>query len=138
MITSVAVLSSAYNSNVTPKEVFNSNYRSQWSYISVNHFSENTFSCIQNNSMSKSEIISNLKKGNPIIIMVKAKSNFTGSQHYMALIDIKKDESQIFVGNSYDSGTGTYNRNGWFDTDVVLYDIHEVNICTPSESLINK
>jgi hypothetical protein len=56
----------------------------------------------------------------------------------MALIDIKSDGSQIFVGNSYDSGTGTYNRTGWFATDTVLYDIHEVHICVPSQDLINQ
>lgn len=73
-----------------------------------------------------------------MVIFVKEESFFTNSQHYMALIDIKRDGSQIFVGNSYNSGEGTYNRNGWFDTDVVLTDVREVHLCVPSYSLINK
>ena len=56
----------------------------------------------------------------------------------MALLDIKSDGSQIFIGNSYGAGTGTYNRTGWFATDFVLNDTHEVNICVPSKDLINQ
>ena len=138
MITSIAVLSSAYDSSITPLTVFNSNYRHRSAYKGVNALSNNTFSCYQNNSMSNSDIVSNLKSGNVVIIMVKAKSNFTNSQHYMALIDIKQDGSQIFVGNSYGKGTGTYSRNGWFNTDTVLYDKREVNVCTPTSTLLNK
>ena len=138
MITSIAVLSSAYDSSITPLTVFNSNYRHRSAYKGVNALSNNTFSCYQNNSMSNNDIVSNLKSGNVVIIMVKAKSNFTNSQHYMALIDVKQDGSQIFVGNSYGKGTGTYSRNGWFNTDTVLYDKREVNVCTPTSTLLNK
>ena len=138
MITSIAVLSSAYDPSITPLTVFNSNYRHRSAYKGVNALSNNTFSCYQNNSMSNNEIVSNLKSGNVVIIMVKAKSNFTNSQHYMALIDVSQDGSQIFVGNSYGKGTGNYNRNGWFNTDIVLYDKREVDICTPTSSLLNK
>ena len=138
MITSIAVLSSAYDSSITPLTVFNSNYRHRSAYKGVNALSNNTFSCYQNNSMSNNDIVSNLKSGNVVIIMVKAKSNFTNSQHYMALIDVKQDGSQIFVGNSYGKGTGTYSRNGWFNTDTVLYDKREVNVCTPISTLLNK
>ena len=138
MITSIAVLSSAYDPNITPLTVFNSNYRHRSAYKGVNALSNNAFSCYQNNSMKNDEVVSNLKQGNVVIIMVKAKNNFTNSQHYMALIDVKQDGSQIFVGNSYGRGTGTYSRNGWFDTNTVLYDKREVDICTPTSSLIGK
>ena len=138
MITSVAVVSSAYDKTMTPKKVMNAGYQHNYPSQSIPHFSANNYKCTMSNSSNKNTIIDNLKKGNVVVIKVKSASKFTGSQHYMALIDIKSDGSQIFIGNSYDSGTGTYNRTGWFDTGTVLYDIHEVHICVPSQDLINK
>ena len=138
MITSVAVVSSAYDKTMTPKKVMNAGYQHNYPSQSIPHFSANNYKCTMSNSSNKNTIIDNLKKGNVVVIKVKSASKFTGSQHYMALIDIKSDGSQIFVGNSYDSGTGIYNRTGWFDANTVLYDIHEVHICVPSQDLINK
>jgi len=138
MITTVAVVSSAYDQTMTPKKVMDAGYQHSYPSDSVPHFSSKNFTCTMSTSPNKSTIISNLKQGNPVIIMVKGGSAFTTSQHYMALIDIKSDESQVFVGNAYDSGTGTYNRTGWFDTGTVLYDMREMHICVPSQNLINK
>jgi uncharacterized protein (DUF1330 family) len=119
-------------------KVMDAGYQHNYPSQSIPHFSANNYKCTMSNSSNKNTIIDNLKQGNVVVIKVKKASNFTTSQHYMALIDIKSDGSQIFVGNSYGSGTGTYNRTGWFDTDTVLYDIHEVHICVPSQDLINQ
>ena len=138
MITSVAVVSSAYDKTMTPKKVMDAGYQHNYPSDSIPHFSANNYTCTMSSSSNKNTIIDNLKQGNIVVIKVKGASKFTTSQHYMALIDIKSDGSQIFVGNSYGDGAGTYNRTGWFDTDTVLYDIHEVHICVPSQDLINQ
>jgi hypothetical protein len=69
--------------------------------------------------------------------MVKADSWFTSSQHYMALIDVSSDGKQIFVGNSYGTGSGA-GSNGWFNSKTVLTDVHEYVYCVPSQKLIDK
>ena len=94
------------------------------------------FSC-KGGSITHDDIINELKKGNVAIIMVKADSWFTGSQHYMALIDVSADGKQIFVGNSYGTGTGS-GSNGWFNSKTVLTDVHEYVYCVPSKKLIDK
>ena len=138
MITSVAVVSSSYDKTMTPKKVMDAGYQHNYPSDSIPHFSAKNFKCTMSSSINKNTIIDNLKQGNVVVIKVKGASKFTTSQHYMALIDIKSDGSQIFVGNSYGDGAGTYNRTGWFDTDTVLYDTREVHICVPSQDLINQ
>lgn len=44
----------------------------------------------------------------------------------------------LIIMVSLDFGKGTYNRNGWFDTDEVLTAIKEVHMCVSSQSLIDK
>lgn len=139
MISAVAVLSSAHDANITPKTVFDSNYRHAWPHNGVNYLSENSFICTnKTSSINYDDVKSSLKSGNTMIIKVEDASPFTGSQHYMSLIDISSDGSEVFVGNSYGSGTGTYNRNGWFKIDTVLNDVHELYECMPKDKLINK
>lgn len=137
MITSVAVISSSYDDSITPLTVFN-RYSGSYPYDSIPKLTNNNMTCHMKYSVSNEEIIKSLKDGNAVIIQVKEQSNFTNSQHYIALIDIKSNGSQIFIGNSYGNGSGTYNRNGWFDKNVVLKDIHEIHICTPSSTLKDK
>lgn len=133
-IVSAAVIASAGNSSITPA-VVHSRHTHSYPYTVVNDMAGDTFSCRHiSSSTSKQDIISHLQKGNSMVIMVYGPkkggaSNFTSSQHYISLIDYQN--GKIFVGNSYGSGTGSYNRNGWFDADVVLTSIREINLCEP-------
>ena len=136
-ITSVAVLSSAYDADITPKTVFDIDEYG-WPHESVTTLSKNSFSCTKESSLDSSYIKHLLKSGNVVITRVEDESPFTGAQHYMALIDIKADESEIFVGNSYGSGTASYNRNGWFKSSDVFTDVQELFVCRPSQDLLNK
>ena len=136
-ITSGAVIASSANSNITPLDISNSKYKTAWPYSTVNYFSNGAFNCSKG-SYKFEDIINNLKKGNVFIIRVNEESKFTSSQHYMALIDIKSDGSEIFVGNSYGNGKGGYSRHGWFGAGVVLTDVHEFHLCVPTQDLINK
>ena len=137
MITSVAVISSSVDPSITPLTVFNSKYRHSFPYTGINALTNGVFSC-SHEWVTKSNVIDNLKKGNVLVIMVKDKSKFTGSQHYMSLIDISSDGSKIYVGNSYGSGKGNYNRTGWFSTADIIEDIHELNVCIPSQELYDR
>ena len=137
MITSVAVISSSVDPSITPLTVFDSDHRHSYPYTGINALTNGAFSC-SHEWVNRSNIVDNLKKGNVLVIKVMEKSKFTGSQHYMALIDISSDGSQIYVGNSYGSGTGNYNRTGWFSTNVILEDVHELNVCIPSQELYNR
>ena len=136
LITSTAVVSSAADSSVTPYTVFNNGARHQYPYTGVIHSTGSEWFSCKMGSITYDNIINELKKGNAVVIKVEEASAFTSSQHYMALIDISSDGKKIFVGNSYASGG--YGRNGWFDAGVVLTDVHEFNICTPTKKLIDK
>lgn len=136
LITSTAVVSSAADSSITPYTVFNNGARHQYPYTGVIHSTGSEWFSCKTGSISYNNIINELKKGNAVVIKVEEASAFTNSQHYMALIDISSDGDKIFVGNSYASGG--YGRNGWFDSSVVLTDVHEFNICTPTQKLIDK
>lgn len=136
LITSTAVVSSAADSSVTPYTVFNNGARHQFPYTGVIHSTGSEWFSCKTGSISYQNIINELKKGNAVVIKVEADSAFTNSQHYMALIDVSSDGKKIFVGNSYASGG--YGRNGWFDSGTVLTDVHEFNICTPTQKLIDK
>lgn len=103
MITSVAVVSSAYDKSINPYTVFNT-YSGSHPHTSIIKLTSNSFSC---KFIDTSSVKSYLNKGYPVVIKVYGKSKggyspFTSSQHYMALIDIKDDK--IFVGNAYGSG----------------------------------
>lgn len=139
MITATAVVSSAYDDSITPKTVFDE-ARHDYPYKGINNLAGDGFSCKQISATnSKNNILNALSQGKVVVIMVYGKkkggtSVFTTSQHFMALIDYKDDK--IFVGNSYSSaGTGL---SGWYDKDLVLTSVKEVNICTPKQTLIDK
>lgn len=129
-IISASVVASAYDGNITPKEV-HAKYTNSYPYVVINDFAKGKFNCYHISAYnSKDTIISHLKKGNPVVIMVHGKEKggtnpFTPSQHYMALIDY--NNGQIFVGNSF--STSFYGQTGWFDENDVLSSVKEVNIC---------
>ncbi len=133
MLTSTAVVSSGYDKTVTPETVFDSRYRSSYPRDGITGFAGSKFSCSAG-STSSSSIISALKQGQVVVIMVygggassskKGSSKFTGSQHYMALIDISGD--RIFVGNGY--ATYTYGQTGWFSANEVLTSVQSADYC---------
>ena len=135
MITSIAVVSSAYDSSITPYTVFTSAHRNNYPWAAINSLANNSFECYSG-STTKSNIINFLNDGNVVVIKVYGKnkggsSSFTSSQHYMALIDI--NDSSIYVGNGYStSGSGAI---GWHDTDKVLTSVSTADYCIPSNSL---
>ena len=133
MLTSTAVVSSGYDKTVTPETVFDSKYRSSYPRDGITRFAGSKFSCSAG-STSSSSIISALRQGQIVVIMVygggansskKGSSKFTGSQHYMALIDISGD--RIFVGNGY--ATYTYGQTGWFAANEVLTSVQTADYC---------
>ena len=139
MITSVAVVSSAYDNKITPKTVFDT-HRHDYPYTGINSLAGEGFSCKHISATnSKNNILNALQEGKIVVIMVYGKnkggaSSFTSSQHYMALIDYQ--DNKIFIGNAYsNSGKG---RTGWYNQDSVLTSVREVNVCTPKQSLIDK
>lgn len=134
MLTSTAVVSSAYDKSVTPATVFDSRHRSSLPKDGINAFAGKLFSCSAG-SASSSSIISALKQGKIVVIKVyggnssstkPGSSKFTGSQHFMALIDISGDK--IFVGNSY--ADYTYGQHGWFSANEVLTSVQTADYCT--------
>lgn len=137
LITSMAVVSSSADHNITPLYVFEKKANNYYITNAIPKLTgEGMFKCSVG-SITHDGIVNQLKKGNVAIIMVKEASSFTSSQHYMALIDVSADGKQIFVGNSYGSGTGS-GRNGWFNSKTVLTDVHEYVYCVPSQTLIDK
>ena len=139
MITAVAVISSSYNTSVTPITVFDS-YRHSNPSTSIPSLSGNSFSC-SFDSVSANDIKENLKKGNVVVIKVfgstkGGSSVFTSSQHYMALIDIDSSNDKIFVGNAYSSSG--YGVSGWFSSGEVLTSVQTAEVCVPAQSLIDK
>ncbi len=129
MLTSTAVVSSGYDKSVTPETVFDSKYRASFPRNGIEGFAGSKFSCYSG-STSSSSIISALKQGQVVVIMVyggskNGSSKFTGSQHYMALIDISSDK--IFVGNGY--ATYTYGQTGWFSASEVLTSVQTADYC---------
>lgn len=138
MITSVAVVSSAANSSITPKTVFDSGHRHSYPRNGINSLSNGLFSCASG-STSAANIKNALAGGKVVVIKVYGSkkggsSSFTSSQHYMALLDYK--DNKIFVGNGY--STGGSGLAGWFDASKVLTSVNEADYCTPTQALLDK
>lgn len=138
MITSIAVVSSAYNDSISPLTVFNSVHRHNHPRNAINGLTSGAFTC-SSGSTSSSSITNALNKGQVVVVKVYGRkkggsSPFTSSQHYMALIDI--NGSKIFVGNAYSSSG--HGLAGWFSTSEVLTSVQSADYCTPTDSLLAK
>lgn len=136
-IIATSVIASGYDSKMDPHYVYYSGYKNYSPSDAINNLSKQTFKC-QIKSMTNIEIISDLKKGNVAIILVygqskSGSSKFTNMQHYMALIDIKQDGSQIYVGNSYNNESITYTKSGWYNASEVLTSVIQVHMCEPKK-----
>lgn len=137
LLTAMSVVSSSANSKVTPLYAFETKANNYYMTNAIPKLAgSGNFTC-KVGSITHDSIVNQLKKGSVAIIMVKAASSFTSSQHYMALIDVTSDGKQIYVGNSYGSGSGS-GRSGWFNSKTVLTDVHEYVYCVPSQALIDK
>lgn len=139
MITAVAVISSASNRAITPLSVFNSSHVHNHPHYGIPALTNNNFNCYNSTNTSSSYISSQLNQGNVAVVMVYGNtrggsSNFTTSQHYMALLDIRGE--QVFVGNGY----GNYNNatTGWYALNDVINSIQYLAICEPSQTLLNR
>ena len=135
MITSIAVVSSAVDSSITPLTVFKSSHRHNYPWDAITKLTGGKISC-SSGSTNKQNIINFLKDGNVVVIKVYGRnkggsSSFTSSQHYMALLDI--NDTSIYIGNGYsNSGHG---KTGWFSIDKVLTSVNTADYCIPSDSL---
>lgn len=138
MITSIAVISSAYNNNITPLTVFNSSHRNNYPRNAIISLSSGYFNC-KSGSVESHSITSALNNGQVVVIKVYGKNNggsslFTNYYHYMALIDIKGND--IFVGNAY--STSGYGKLGWFNASKVLTSVESADYCIPTDALLAK
>ena len=118
-ITSIAIVLSGYGYNYTPATWSGTSLVSIYGETnkvvpSINH----TNSVSGATSENKAAIQKHLKTGNPVIIHVLSKSPFTANQHWMALLDISSDGSQVYLSNPNITGV-----NGWVNIDTVLTDL---------------
>lgn len=135
MISAIAVVSSAYNGSVTPLSVFNTSNRHNHPHYAIESMTNSNFDCYESSNRTASFVSSELNKGNVAVVMVYGSSNggsskFTGSQHYMALLDISGN--RVYVGNGY--GSGSYATTGWYSLNDVLTSVQYVAICEPKFS----
>ena len=110
-VTSEAILCSGYGSNLTPRDL-------NRKYSSYNTGSELAsmlgFDNTSRTSFNKEQVVDHLKKGGTLFLHVQ---NYMGyGEHWMAVIDIKKDGSQVWISNP-DSGSS---YSGWTNTDVIV------------------
>ena len=138
MISSIAVVVSANDPNVTPKTVFDSGYRHSHPRDAINALGKGAFQCSAGSTKS-SDITNALAGGKVVVVKVYGSKNggsssYTSSQHYMALIGY--NNSKVFVGNGYSaSGNG---QAGWHDASKVLVSVDAADYCTPTQALLNK
>ena len=124
-ITSLAITMSGYGYNYTPAQwsgpliSMSGQLRSYLPGSSTVQIigDQQAYLTVQPNN--KSDIQNHLKTGNPVIIHVLGKgsysSSYTSNQHWMVLLDINDDGSQVYVSNPYSTG-----KNGWDSIDEVL------------------
>ena len=82
--------------------------------------------------ISNAQIIEHLEQGHVASVKVWGRgrggsSRFTGSQHFMALIDYY--DNQIFVGNAYSNSS--HGKWGWYSAGELLTSVMSTVICIP-------
>jgi len=137
-MTAAAVVISAYDFNLTPSSVYNKGLKNSYITTITESLAPGAFSCSYASSKTEDGIMNELSDGD-VIVMRRQKNpqNGTGN-HWMALLDVNKSERKVYVGNSYDSGTSTTNRSGWFNISEIVINPQEVFVCKPSQTLIDK
>ena len=133
-LTTCAVLISAYKPNFTPYNSYGVGDDYHHDQV-VEKQTDYAFDCTQyeNGQITPEKTIEYLEQGYVASVKVWGKSKggsspFTGSQHFMALIDYY--EGEIFVGNAYNHNYahGTW---GWYKASEVLTSVKTTVICKP-------
>lgn len=117
-ITAIAIVLSGYGYDVTPANWAGNNLISV-SGVLDSYVGATLHYASSNINSSKQQIQNNLKQGRPVVIHVLAASSFTDNEHWMALLDISSDGSQVYLSNPNVSG-----QNGWVNIDDALYDLN--------------
>lgn len=103
-VTSVAIIASAYNVNITPIEV--NNYEAQIGSTNhpavVQHYTGLNCSWVYTTDV-KAPVVSQLRAGHPTIIHLSR-------GHFLVILSISEDGNSIYVS---DPGNNNPNRNGW-------------------------
>lgn len=68
-----------------------------------------------NNSIA--EIIGHLQEGSPIVYHVNSNSQFTNSEHWMTLLDVNDDCTQLYVATG---STSSGNTEAWYSIETAL------------------
>lgn len=137
-MTAASVIISAYNFNLTPESVYNNGLKNSYVTTITEQLAPGAFSCSYASDKSEDGILNELSDGD-VIVMRRQKNSQNGTgNHWMALIDVNKSERKVYVGNSFDSGTSSTNRSGWFNINEIVINPQEVFVCKPSQTLIDK
>lgn len=115
-LSAVAVILTGYGKNVSPESLrqsVNGQMTNLCNLLSNNGVSSTRIS----HKLSNSEIISQLKTGKPIIVLV-GKPWASGSGHYMCLLDYKSSGGKdlVYVSNP---GKNASHYNGWYDVNEI-------------------
>ena len=134
-ITSVAIILSGFGYDLTPANWSTTGYYSVTNQIkerlSNTTLTEISPVTVEVQSSAKANIQNHLKTGNPVVIHVLGSgkgysSTYTQNQHYMALLDISDDGTQVYVSNPYSTGP-----NGWEDINVVIRSLEAYILVSP-------
>lgn len=82
------------------------------------------------NKMSKTDFINGLSNG---CVAIVHSSTMTGNGHYVAILDIKPDKSQVYVSNPWEGDS----RNGWTDVDTVYGWLDAITLVTNDGGSVN-
>ena len=137
-MTAAAVVISSYDFNLTPDSVYKNGLKNSYVTTITERLAPGAFTCSRAASKTEDGIMDELSDGD-VIVMRRQKNpqNGTGN-HWMALLDVNKSKRQVYIGNSFDSGTSSTNRSGWFNISEIVINPQEVFVCKPSQTLINK
>ncbi len=133
-LTTQTVLISAYNPDVRPTDAvrFGDDYHHD---TVIEKQTNNSYDCTKYDlgKITNEHIISAMEEGSVVSVKVwgkskGGKSSFTGSQHYMSLIDYY--EGEIFIGNAYNLNY-KYGSWGWYKAEEVLTSVQSTVICKP-------
>lgn len=109
-LTSDAIIGSGFGSNSTPVDVNRLNSNVHPSILKKLTGKE----WIQYRSFSKTAVINELKKGNPVIVRYEGNGGFASSKgHFVAILSISEDGSKMYVSNP---ATHSSSKTGWLKT----------------------
>ena len=133
-LTTQTVLISAYKPSVKPYDSIS--FGDDYNHDKViEKETNNSYDCTKydDDKVNTNQIIDALKNGSVVSVKVwgsskGGKSKFTGSQHFMSLIDYYNDE--IFIGNAFNPSF-EYGNYGWYKACDVLTSVQSAVICKP-------